>query len=282
MDLSRFKVARLLDRAREEGWVRVEVVAPSTIDPELSDAVRERFRLRHAVVVDEMSAGSRRAAVAGAAAQFLSEVLTSSDTLGLAWSRTVAAMVDRLGRVPACPVVQLTGALAQADSSSIELVRRFASISGAPAYLYYSPMILTSAEAAASMRAQPEIARTIALMPEVTVATVAIGAWEPGGSTVHQGVSPGESAALAAEGVVAEISGIFVHHDGQAVHTELTDRMLAPEAASLGAIPHVIALSSGPSRAASFAAALRTGLVHSLVIDAQAARDLVSLPEDDV
>src|SRR5689334_3083086 len=158
--LSRFQVARMLDRAHERGWVRVDVKAPAWVDADLGDRVRDLLGLRHAVVVRPDASGSvTRAEMASATARLLESVLTSDDVLGLSWSRTVAAAVEQLHHVPRIPVVQLTGALPRADEgSSVELVRRFASASGGPAYVFYAPTMLSDPHAADALRRQPEVA----------------------------------------------------------------------------------------------------------------------------
>jgi len=49
--ISRFKVARLLDVARDSGIVTITITGPGALDTERSDAVRRRFGLEHAIVV---------------------------------------------------------------------------------------------------------------------------------------------------------------------------------------------------------------------------------------
>ena len=278
--LSRFQVARMLARARENGWVRIEIDAPPEIDAELGDRVRAALGLRHVVVVRADRYGATtRGEVAGATAQLLQAVLTPDDVVGLAWSRTVSAAVDRLGEVPRVPVVQLTGALSRADDagSSVELVRRFAATSGGPAYLYYAPMILADEEAARSLRAQPEVARTIDLLPQVSVAVVAVGAWAEGSSTVYDALPPADRAAAARRGVVAEISGILVDAEGTP-RPEVGRRILCPRAAELRAVAHVLAAMPGEHRAGSVRAAAASGLVDSLLITQTTAEDLLGGP----
>lgn len=277
MGLSRFRVARLLDRARDNGWVRIEIDAPADVDAKLSDAVQREFGLRHAVVVLPQASSGARSDVAAAASRFLQDVLSPRDLLGLAWSRSVAGAVDQLTKVPHCPVVQLTGALPDADpdGSSIELVRRFAGISGAAAYFYYAPMIFTSPGAAAVMKQQPDVARAIAMLPQVTVAAVAIGAWAPGASTVYDALAAQERQSLAAEGVVGEISGVLVDGHGQPFPAPLDERLLCASATDLAAVPHVIALAYGADRAEAVSAALRTGLLETIIIDRTIAEALV-------
>src|SRR5919205_212563 len=52
LSISRFKVARLLDEARASGLVQIEIRYPGSVDVNLSARLRERYGLRHAVVVD--------------------------------------------------------------------------------------------------------------------------------------------------------------------------------------------------------------------------------------
>src|SRR5918998_5302812 len=75
--LSRFKVARLLDAARESGLVRIEIRHEGEIDVESSVRLRDRYGLQHAVVVDtpDDDAAALRGHLGRAAAQLLAEVI---------------------------------------------------------------------------------------------------------------------------------------------------------------------------------------------------------------
>src|SRR5881398_2788479 len=53
--ISRFRVARLLNQSRESGLVTIRIEDSGPIDTELSDRLRERFGLKHAIVVDTSS-----------------------------------------------------------------------------------------------------------------------------------------------------------------------------------------------------------------------------------
>ena len=68
--LSRFKIARLLETARSQGLVKIEISHPGTIDVELSVLLRQTFRLEHSIVVDthEDEAASLRKQLGRAAA----------------------------------------------------------------------------------------------------------------------------------------------------------------------------------------------------------------------
>lgn len=294
-ELSRFKVARLLESARTSGMVRIEIGYPSGIDVELSGRVRDMYGLEHAVVVDDNDEDpvTLLKRVGAAAAELLQEITSHSDVLGLAWARSVSAMTRALTRLPAVPIVQLTGALQPAEGnyrpdagdSSIEVVRDAARVSGGPAYFFYAPFILADAHTARAMRRHSEVARAFDQVSSVTKAVVGVGLWEPGQSTVYDAVNAQEQRALHKLGVRAEVSGVLIDLRGTPVRAALTTRMIGVNAAQLRQIPEVIAIAYGPAKAPAVRAALNGGLVRSLVTHRALAEILVErlddVPPDD-
>jgi len=277
--LSRFKVARLIHAARASGLVRIEIGYPGVIDVDLSGRLRDAFGLQHAVVVDASDDDDEalRQRVGQAAADLLSEITGPDDVLGLAWARSVSAMTTALTRLPPVPVVQLTGALSRPDidDTSVDLVRQAARVAGGPAYYFYAPMIVRDAATAHALRRQPEVARAFARFDSVTKAMVGIGLWEPGQSTVYDATEEKERRRLQHLGVCADISGVLVDADGQPVQADLIDRIIGVSAAHMRAIPEVIGIAYGETKAPAVRAAVHSGLVRGLVTHTTLARALL-------
>jgi DNA-binding transcriptional regulator LsrR (DeoR family) len=267
--LSRFKVARLIDEARDSGLVRIEIRHQGAIDVDLSARLAERYELTHSVVVDtpEDDATSLREHLGRAAAELLNEVITPKDVLGLAWARAVSAMARSLRPLPGTPVVQLTGALTVPGGrdTSVDVVREVASASGGTAHVFYAPFTVPDAATARALRQQPEVARAFARLPSVTKAVAGIGVWEPGQSTLYDASSESDRQELHRLGVCADISGVFLDVDGKPVPTELAQRMIGIDYAQMRAIPELIAIPYGVAKAPALRAALRSGLVGGLV-----------------
>lgn len=282
--LSRFKVARLIDRAVETGLVRIEIGWPGAIDVGVSAALQERFGLARAIavnVVDDQPEAVRNA-VGEAAAALLSEIVGPDDVLGLAWGRSLTSMANSLTALAACDVVQLTGALQRTDTqaSSVDLVRQVARIGGGAAYYFHAPMIVASQDLGQALREQPEVARSLSRVALVTKAFVGVGGWFHGGSTVADALSADEVAELGALGVCAEISGILIDADGRPVTSPLDGRTICVRADQLARVPDVTALTYGPGKATSVLAAIRSGLINGLVTTRQLATELLELPVD--
>jgi DNA-binding transcriptional regulator LsrR (DeoR family) len=278
--LSRFKVARLLDAARDSGLVRIEIRNEGVVDLDLSARFREMFGLQHAIVVDGPDDPSHlRQQLGRATGELLGEVVTSHDVLGLAWARSVSAMGSALPPLPPVPVVQLTGALSLPDAgnSSIDLVRDVARVTGGPAYVFYAPFIVSDAVTARALRQQPEIARAFAQLPRVTKAVAALGMWMHGESTLHDAADDDDQVALHRQGVCAEISGVFLTADGEPVATELGERMIGIDSEQMRAIPEVIVIAYGAAKARALHAALHSGLIGGLVTHTALARALLEV-----
>ena len=278
LGMSRFKVARLLERARATGLVRIELDAPGEINVDLSVRLRTAHGLRHCVVIDapEDDDVLLRSALGRAAAELLTEIVEPGDVLGVAWARSLMAMRTSLTQLPACDVVQLTGALSlPAGDSSIELVRDLARTSNGQGFFYYVPMVLPDAATAGVLRAQPDVARAIERFPDVTKAVIGVGAWRRGLSTVVDTLTEQERREIYDLGVRAELSGVQIDGEGNPVTTPLTDRVIGIAAAEMQAVPEVIAVAYGTAKVDAVHAGIRGGFIKSVVTHTAMARGLL-------
>ena len=281
LGISRFRVARLLDSAREAGMVRIEIGLPGgSLDVGLSAELCGAFGLKYAFAFDfpDQDVLALRSRIGKAAGQALMDIITPGDVLGLSWARSLSELAASLTRIPPCPIVQLTGAVPPPDGRDLlELVRSVARVGGGTAHVFYAPMIVDNAETAAAIRRQADVADALALVPSVTIAMVAIGAWAPGLSTIYDACSPAERAEIARLGVCGETAGVFLGRDGRPVPTALDSRMIVTPGPVLAQIPCVIAVAYGVPRAAAVRAAIRGGMIKGLVTHTSLARTLLGL-----
>lgn len=277
LGISRFKVARLLESARESGMVKIEIVSPLGIDTDRSAELREALGLEHCVVVPG-SGSQADPGVSAAAAALLTEIVTDRDVLGLPWSRSVSRMVDALERLPMIPVVQLSGAMVtpEEDSSSVDVVRRAARIAGGGRHVFYSPLLLDDAASAEVMRRQPPVRKALDHVADVTLAVIGLGAWGRDVSTIHDVLSPAERKAVTRAGAVGEAAGVFFGADGAVVDTPLTARIVGLTGTQLHGIRRVIAIAHGSSKVEAIGAAVRGNLIDSLVTTAETADALLA------
>ncbi|WP_414638115.1 sugar-binding transcriptional regulator [Actinophytocola sp.] len=281
--ISRFKVARILDNARETGLVRVEFDLGVPVDVTLSDEVRSAYGLNRVLVLERaLSAGGRPAVrrhIGALAALVLSEMVTKDDVLGLSWARSVNVMAESVATLARVPVVQLCGVQAGIDmrDRSVETVTRVARVGGGDAYPIYGPLVLPDRRTTDILRRQPGIAETFGQFRNLTKAVVSIGAWAPGESTVYDALDPAERDAIGRRGAVAEVTARLFDGDGNALSTGLAHHVLAVSTEELRAVPEVIALGYTAPKAEAIDAVLRSGMVTTLITDTAAAEPLLEL-----
>ncbi|MBB5156590.1 sugar-binding transcriptional regulator [Saccharopolyspora phatthalungensis] len=276
LGLSRFQVARLLQEARRDGLVRIEIGRPGRIDDELSDQLRKRLGIQRAVVV-ETSGRTAREFVGKALADTLAEESTEGATVGLTWSRATAVMAEHIRRLRAGVVLQLGGAMYPPEGvpGSVEVVRAVAAASGSPAYPIYAPLLASDAQTAEGLRRQPEIAAAIERFAALDIAVLSVGAWQPGGSAVYDLLTSAERAEQKRAGACGEISGRLFDRDGTLLPGDVDERVVGIDAEQLRAVPKLITSSTGTDRAEATRAAVAAGFVHTLVVDDELAKALL-------
>lgn len=272
-------MARCLHLAQAKGIVKISVATPATTNEPLSEQLAERLGLAGCLVVDT-TGGVRNAReqVAGAAARTLPGLLVEGDLLGLTWSRTVERMVELLSELPPCSVVQLAGSFSPTHGDGLDLVHRAARLSGGIAYAVPAPLVVDDPGVAAALRRQPAIAHPLAMADGLDVSVVSIGAWRAGCSTVWDAVPAPVQEAGCRAGAVAEVSGRLLDAEGNPVESMLDHLVVSASVEQLRRPAERVALVGGADRAASTVAAVRAGLVSTLVTTAQVARAVLRLP----
>ena len=285
LGVSRFKVARLLNEARETGLVTITLNTGGTEDAELSARLAEHLGLRSALVVEAFGTTEEvRHTVGAAAGRYLQRKLQAGETLGLAWGRTLTHMISSLDRLPDCQVLQLTGAVgSNLSESPIELIRRAALIGGRNARAIMAPLYIDNIQAAQALREQPDIKEVLDQFETVTTAVVAVGSFQPSadGGTNSQFLPllpPATRERLLGSGAVAEVCGLPFLLDGSLADPQLVDHIMAIRPEQLQRIPRVIGLASDASKADAILALWRADLISELVVDADLAESLLAAP----
>lgn len=285
LGISRFKVARLLNEARESGLVTISLNTGGDEDPDLSARLAEHLGLRRAVVIEAFGTTEEvRRTVGVGAGHHLAQTLQAGETLGLSWGRTLKHMIESLDQLPNIQILQLTGSVgSNLSESPIELVRRAALIGGNNAKAIIAPLYVDNLQAAKALREQPDIREVLGLLDTVTTAIVSVGSFTPAadGSSNDQFLqllpAPAQERLLAT-GAIAEVCGLPYRSDGLLADPHFADHVLAIRPEQLQRIPRVIALASDPSKADAILALWRADLINELVVDADLAEALLAAP----
>ena len=275
--LSQPKVSRLLKNAQEHGIVRISVRAPSGTNPELEEALQERFGLTEVEIVD-ISRDDDASAVRelGAAAAFHMETtVRSGDIIGVSsWSATLLAMVDAMHPVSGVKdvrVVQILGGGGDpaAEGHATHLVRRLTDLLHGQGTFLPAPSSVGSVAARDVLLEDPFVKRATALFDDLDVAYVGIGGQEPSGLLASSGnvFSAEELQGVRAAGGVGDIGLRYLRADGAPVDTPLNQRVIGVELEQLRQVPRSVAVAGGPGKTEAIRAAVVGGWINCLITD---------------
>ncbi len=275
--MSQATVSRMLKRAEAEAIVRTTVIPPPGTFVDLETALRDRYGLTEAIVIDcsEDRDGAIMARIGEAAAHFLEVTLQQDEVIGVSsWSQTLLRMVDNIHpfrNAKAKYIVQILGGMGDASvqTHATELTARLAKLTGGEPRLLLVQGLTSSREAKLVMLADPVVRGTMDLFGRLSLAIVGIGAVEPSELLARSGnvFSKQEMALLHEAGAVGEISYRFYDSAGKPVETPLNDRVIGISLEDLRRADRVMALAGGESKTEAIAGALRLGIIDVLVTD---------------
>ncbi|HEY8678495.1 MAG TPA: sugar-binding domain-containing protein [Candidatus Dormibacteraeota bacterium] len=281
LKVSRSYVSRLLDRARTTGIVKITIDHPVRSEPGLESELKDRYGLKHCVVVREPTSRdpASATAVAGrAAAAYLLDTIRPEDTLALSWGTAVQALVKaaQRGRARAEHVVQIFGGLSVtvADISSPDLVRRMAWVLDAGFEFLHAPWIVASPQLAESLRTQPDVAAALRRAAGANIAVVGIGAIREGSSSLlfnETYLKRSELGEFQGAGAVGDICARSFDVQGRPCRLSFNRRVVGLDLTSIRRIPLVIGVATGVRKAAAIRGALEGKLINALITDEAAA-----------
>ncbi|MGQ9367973.1 sugar-binding transcriptional regulator [Azospirillum sp. ST 5-10] len=275
--ISQASVSRMLKRALEEEIVRTTVVSPPGTYGDLETALRERYALPEAIVVEcsEDRDGAIMARIGEAAAHLLETTMQPGEIIGVSsWSETILKMVENIHPMKggkAKYVVQTLGGMGDptVQTHATLLTTRLAKLTGATPRLLTTPGVAPSREAKLIMLGDQYVRETMDMFGRITLAFMGIGAIEPSRMLSRSGnvFSPKELAEAAEAGAIGDMSLRFFDIQGRAVKTPLDERVIGMTLDELARVDRVIALAGGRSKTDAIRGALRTGVLDMLITD---------------
>jgi len=287
LSVSRASVGRMLDRARKVGLVSINLNADHLNAFEVSRQLRRTFHLAEALVIPdhETEVGDHHALNARlgrGGAQFMSTHLRPGGTLGVGWGETVSRVIasTSFGAVGPIHMVSLTGGV---DAYLPAFLSSKSEGEGAmgemtTATVIPTPIVASTPELAAALKAEPAIQQVLKQACGVDQAIVGVGTPTADATIVEMGYLEAEDVrTLRDHAVVGDILGQFFDASGRVVKLPIHDRRIGIELTDLAQIPKVVGVAGGLHKVDAILGALRGGFLDVLVTNELAALRLLEL-----
>jgi DNA-binding transcriptional regulator LsrR (DeoR family) len=289
LGLSNAKVNRLLQQAREQGYVNITIRTPFQQLFDLENRLKAVFGLQEAIVIPTLaeSGSSALNALGGVAANFVLEHLRDGDVLAITPGMTVQAVVQSLddSRNYQAVIVPILGASqGQIESDMNYLATNMAERLGGKAYQLHAPAFVETREQCELLCSMGPVKEILEIARRATIALLGIGTLDAETSRFVQ------FTALSAEdlkhitdvcGGVGEIAAHVFTIEGQPCGQEYADRVIGLTLAEIRNIPFRIGVAATAAKALPIYGALRGGYLHALITDEAAACKVLELFEQD-
>lgn len=285
LGVSRSLIALYLQKARQQQIVRIEIVNPQDSAANLALELRARASIEAVIVVPHghMSAELTRRAIAAAAVDYLESHLQDGDVFGLGWGRTTTRIVELLAPTQPRDIVVVpllgesiytTGAYTQMNQLVMQTAQNF----GGKAHFLLAPVMVGSNTLHDLLLKDPAIQPVVEKWEELTLVCFGIGALPPvPGMVVYLGEE--NVSAFRGMGAVGDVCAHYFDAEGDFIDTGVAERLIGVGVRQLRRARTRVAVASGVERAEAVAGALRTGLVSTLIVDAQLAAAVLDLLE---
>lgn len=272
LGISRIKVSRLLQQARDEKIVQISIVPPPGSNVEVERALEAKYGLLEAVVVAPNSYEDSEMVreLGGAAAACLVRCLDGDEVVGLSWGTTLRAVVDALPPYnwPGMTVVQILGGLGHpaADIHGSDLARRMAQSFGAKLRLLAAPGVVKSKLVCEALMEDPQIGGTLALAETADVVILGVGIPLHGSVVQESGIlSREEILRLMEDGAVGDIALRFFDSEGRAMEHEVNERTIGLTLKQIQKIPRRIGVAGGEKKFEVIRGALLGKFINVLI-----------------
>jgi deoxyribonucleoside regulator len=284
LGLSRVKVTRLIQKAREAGIVKIKVVSSVANFLILEQGLRAKFDIKDAhVTIGASDEIQLTRMLANAGAIVLEQRIMPSLTIGVVPGRTITNLVGFFNpeQKVVCTFSAMVGGLPTGSSPDemVNPIQQLAALSCGKASLIHAPIITSDKNLKDAILRDESVHKALGIARMADMAIFSVGTADNSALLYKQGIIDADDfAEIVRKEAVGDVMGYFYDASGRPIKSSFTDKIVGIQWEELLAIPTKILVAGGESKYAAIRAALRGGLCDILVTDAKTAEWLINSP----
>ena len=250
LSISRMRVIKLLETARQSGVIQFRLRSDSVGMMQQSRELMQKYHLNESI--------------ARAGAMYVADRLSENACINVGYGDTLSRTLNHLATMVQNPVtcISLTGGV------SYYLPNGRSNIFNARLYLMPAPLLASSHEMAAAMRAEASVSEIIRMAALSSFTLVGIGAMHETATIVRSGIiTQNELFRLKMSGAVGDVLCHFVDENGKLIPSDIEDRLISTPLEKLRAMDNVVGLAAGAQKVEAIRAVLRGGYLDVLITD---------------
>lgn len=282
LSISRPTVSRLLRFAKQTGLVRIQIIDPLASAEDLQTQLKNKYSLSKVLVAPVPMANGPVAleTVGQYAADYLNNLVTSHDIVGIGWGKTIHAIATHLDvneELTEVQVVQLKGSVSYSKyhTYAYESINAFAhAFNSIPQYLPL-PVIFDQKLTKDLAEKERHIQQLIDLGRKANIAVFTVGTVRHSALVFQLNYFTDDEMSFLQQHAVGDVFSRFIDEQGQIVSEEINQRTIGIELNELSKKAHSILVASGSAKVSAIDAALSGHYANELITDQQTAQQLV-------
>mgnify|MGYP000856150316 CR=1 FL=1 len=284
MGLSRPTVSRLLQLARDNGYVKIEIKDPFEDVYYLEQQLEKKYQLQRAIVVYAPSSDYQTIIqkIGQATADYLQKIVTDDDIIGVTWGKTLREIAISLNpdtnHQQNVRIVQLKGGVTHSmtDNFASEVMRDFTQAFHAKSDSLPLPVIFDNAKTKELVTEDRHIQYVIQQGQKANIAVFTVGTVYDDAMLFKLDYLDEKEIMKLKKESVGDISSRFIKADGEIADEGNNRRTIGIELDDLRQKKHAFFVDGGARKLAAIRGALVGQYANTLVIDEGTARLLLA------
>jgi DNA-binding transcriptional regulator LsrR (DeoR family) len=274
---SRTKIHRVLQTARDEGIVQIQINTPDSTYFDLERKLVRKYDLRDALVVQSSKNPDElyRSLVEGTVS-WLKPKLEDGIRIGLGLGRTISHLPEVFepnGTVN-CIFTEVVGAASDhnREISSYNITSKMAERVGGKAEFFYAPTYVSSPELKAKLINEPSITKALDRARQSDIILQSVGPVDESALLYLDGcLSEADLSQLREKGAVGDALGHYFDREGNPVPSFVDQVMIGLDLKDLTRIPWSVVIAGGTSKVPVIEGALKGDFFNVVITDADSA-----------
>lgn len=282
--ISSSSVSRLINKARELGYVQVKLNLPTIKDSDLSQRLKEDFGLKHVHVAttDSDDQEIRLSNVTDALVAYLNEIIVDDSIVGVSWGETMTYVSKNLipEKRKGVKIVQLNGGISNRNVSTLSenILMNFAKNYNSEWFFLNAPSFVDNSKIAETIKTDSKIKEMLDLIDDTDIAVYSIGAISRESILIRAGYFTEEEYDNLREiGYVGDICSRYFRKDGTHEDGELYNRVIGISLEEIKEKKDSVCIAVGENKAQAILGALKGGYANTLFTDEITAQKIIDL-----
>ncbi|MEC0092133.1 sugar-binding transcriptional regulator [Paenibacillus macquariensis] len=281
LGLSRPTVSRLLQHAKDKGYVRIDIIDPREDLDILAGELKKQYQLDTVQLcyspLNDYEEIKKH--ISKKAAEFIHETVQDGDIIGVTWGTTMHAVALHLQSKPlkGVEVVQLKGGVShsQVNTYAAEIVNLFAEAFQTIARYLPLPVIFDSIEVKKMVEEDRHIGRIIELGKQANIAAFTVGTVKEDALLFRLGYFNEEEKELLGHNGAGDICSRFFDTEGKICSEAINNRTVGIDLSELRKKEKSILIAGGQRKIEAIQAALAGKYANILITDQFTAQALL-------